>query len=259
MRLRRLTLLIVLCLLALIPLRVSAEDGVTTLDQVNARLDRTRSTLDEVHKSLEDASLSDRALRQLRERIEPLRRELEELIELLTPRLAAVDARLKELAPAANKPAEPAPAPAQPQPPAPQAQQKPAPLPPVRPTTSTKPETAKADAAKSQPPPAPAPAPEAGSAEASASAELVEQRKTFDGIDATLKRARAMLLETRQLSVAIRAAAGSLRQNPFPAHERPVLGRSVARRAGRHAGRLAGRRRLPFGSLRKFHCASRKP
>jgi small-conductance mechanosensitive channel len=205
MRLRRLTLLIVLCLLALIPLRVSAEDGVTTLDQVNARLDRTRSTLDEVHKSLEDASLSDRALRQLRERIEPLRRELEESIELLTPRLAAVDARLKELAPAANKPAEPAPAPAQPQPPAPQAQQKPAPLPPVRPTTSTKPETAKADAAKSQPPPAPAAAPEAGSAEASASAELVEQRKTFDGIDATLKRARAMLLETRQLSVAILA------------------------------------------------------
>ena len=205
MRLRRLTLLIVLCLLALIPLRVSAEDGVTTLDQVNARLDRTRSTLDEVHKSLEDASLSDRALRQLRERIEPLRRELEESIELLTPRLAAVDARLKELAPAANKPAEPAPAPAQPQPPAPQAQQKPAPLPPVRPTTSTKPETAKADAAKSEPPPAPAAAPEAGSAEASASAELVEQRKTFDGIDATLKRARAMLLETRQLSVAILA------------------------------------------------------
>lgn len=203
MRLRRLTLLFVLCFIALIPLRVSAEDGVTTLDQVNARLDRTRSTLDEVHKGLEDANLSERALRQLRERIDPLRRELEDSIELLTPRLSAVEARLKELAPAANKPAEPAPA--QPQPPAPpQAQSKPAPLPPVRPATPAKPDAGKADA-KPQPPPAPAPGPEAGSAEASASAELIEQRKTFDAIDATLKRARAMLLETRQLSVAILA------------------------------------------------------
>lgn len=205
MRLRRLTLLLVLCFVSLLPLRVSADEAVTTLDQINARLDRTRGTLDEVHKSLEAPNLSENTLRQLRDRIDPLRRQLEESIDLLTPRLAAVEARLKELAP---KPAEatPTPAPAQTPPtPAPQAQptpQKVAPLPPVRPAASAKP-----DAAKSQPPPAaPAPAPQepaAGSAEASASAELIEQRKTFDGIDATLKRARAMLLETRQLGVAI--------------------------------------------------------
>lgn len=200
---RKLTLLFVLCLVTLLPMRAGADE---TLDQVNAQLDRTRATLDEVHKSLDDPNLSDRALRQLRDRMEPLRRDLEGAIDLLTPRLSAVEARLKELAPAANKPAEPPPAPpAPPPPPAPttQAQQKAPPLPPVRPA-APKPDT-KPEAAKSQPPPQTPPAEAAGSAEASASAELVEQRKAFDGIDATLKRARAMLLETRQLNVGILA------------------------------------------------------
>ena len=40
-------------------------------------------------------------------------------------------------------------------------------------------------------------------AEAAASAELTEQRKIFDTTDATLKRARAMLLETKQISLTI--------------------------------------------------------
>ncbi|MBM3625523.1 MAG: DUF3772 domain-containing protein, partial [Alphaproteobacteria bacterium] len=58
----------------------------------------------------------------------------------------------------------------------------------------------------------PAPAPEAtpsetespdGAARVSANAELEDQRRLFDATDATLKRARAMLLEARQISVTI--------------------------------------------------------
>ncbi len=208
---RRLTLVLFLLFAAVTAVAARADEPPTTIEQVNARLDRTRATLDEVHKSLEDNTLSDRTLRQLRDRIEPLRHELEDSIERLAPRLAAVEARLKELAPAADKPAEPpAPAPAPAAAPSP-APSKPAPLPPVRPA-APKPE-AKSGAAKAQAPPnppAPAAEPAAGSAEASASAERDEQRKLFDSIDATLKRARAMLLETRQLSVAIVARQRAL-------------------------------------------------
>ncbi|WP_424361940.1 DUF3772 domain-containing protein [Methylocystis parvus] len=207
-----LSLLLATLFIALAAFVARADDAPTTLEQVNARLDRTRATLDEAHKMLEDPNLHDGALRQLRERMEPLRRDLEETIDALTPRLAAVDARLKELAPKpaeakpAEQPATPAPQPA-PAPSPPAAQTKTAPLPPSRPALpapSGKPDAAKPDAAKAaQPAPVPAPAEAAPTAEAAASAELVEQRKLFDAIDATLKRARAMLLETRQLSVAI--------------------------------------------------------
>ncbi len=119
---RRLTLFLLL-FLAWTPIAVHADDAPpATIEQVNARLDRTRATLDEIHKTLEDNNLSDRALHQLRDRIDPMRRELEETIDLLTPRLAAVEARLKELAPAANKPADaPPPAAAPPAPPTPAA------------------------------------------------------------------------------------------------------------------------------------------
>ncbi|WP_457796132.1 DUF3772 domain-containing protein [Methylocystis sp. S23] len=197
---RRLTLLIVALFVALAGALARADEAPTTLEQVNARLDRTRATLDEAHKTLEESNLADGALRHLRERMEPLRRELEETIDALTPRLAAIEARLKELAPAEKKPeeikpAEPAAPAAQPAPPA---QPKAAPAPPIRPALPAS--NAKADAARPAQPAASEPVP---SAEASASAELVEQRKLFDAIDATLKRARAMLLETRQLTVAV--------------------------------------------------------
>jgi potassium-dependent mechanosensitive channel len=215
MRLRKLTLFLVLVLAVLVPSLAGADGPPTTLDQFNARLDRTRATLDEVHKSLDDPDLSDRLLRQLRDRIDPLRRDLEETIDLLTPRLAAVEARLKELQPDDKKPAEQAaPPPAAPAPaataPAAPAAPKVAPMPPVRPA-ATKPDPKTAPAKPQAPPATPAAAePAPGSAEASASAELVEQRKTFDAIDATLKRARAMLLETRQLGVSIVARQRAL-------------------------------------------------
>lgn len=216
---RRLTLFLLLLLFAVAPAASRGDEAPNGIDQINSRLDRTRATLDEAYKSLEDPNLSDRSLRQLRERIDPLRHELEETIDQLTPRLAAVEARLKELAPPEAKPAEaekPAPQPASP-PPA--AQTKPAPLPPARPAPpkgGAKAPAAKPDTAKAQPPPpAPAAAEPAAeepgnSATASVSAELSEQRKLFEAIDATLKRARAMLLEARQLSVQIVARQRAL-------------------------------------------------
>lgn len=198
---RRLTLLLVLFLALLAPALSRSDEAATTLDKANSRLDRARATLDDAHKTLEDPRLSDRSLRQLRERIDPLKHELEDIIDQLAPRLVAVEARLKELAPPEAKPAE-SEKPASPPPPAPAVQPKSVPLPPARPApAAAKPADAKPDAAKSQPPPA---ADErANSAEASANAELEEQRKLHDALDATLKRARAMLLEARQLSVAI--------------------------------------------------------
>ncbi|WP_442754167.1 mechanosensitive ion channel domain-containing protein [Methylocystis sp. JAN1] len=200
-----LALLLATLFVTLAAVMARADEAPTTLEQVNARLDRTRATLDEAHKTLEDPNLHDGALRLLRERLEPLRRELEETIDALTPRLAAVEARLKELAPAENKPAEAKPA-EQPAPaPAPPAQAKAVPSPPARPASpppANKPDPARLEAAKTMQA-APPPAESVPSAEAAASAELVEQRRVFDAIDATLKRARAMLLETRQLSVAV--------------------------------------------------------
>ncbi|QGM99408.1 DUF3772 domain-containing protein [Methylocystis parvus] len=212
---RRPTLIFALLFVALAglaTLAARADEPPTTLEQVNAKLDRTRATLDEAHKTLEEPNLTDSALRRLRDRMEPLQQDLEATINALTPRLAAVEARLKELAPAETKPPEakpaevapvvPAPPPQVAPAPAPAAQSKAPPLPPARPILP-KPDP-KADPAKPQAPPQPpTPGDAAPSAEAAASAELVEQRKLFDATDATLKRARAMLLETRQLTVQI--------------------------------------------------------
>jgi small-conductance mechanosensitive channel len=174
------------------------ETGLT-VDQINQKLDLSRVLLDEAHKSLEDANLTDAQLRQLRERIDPLRGDLEKTIDWLTPRLAAVDARLKELAPAA-KPSE---------------------LPEKQTEAVNKPQAAKPDRSnapaspngrqsntplpsqKAKAPTAPQDEATNATAEAAASAELTEQRKIFDRTDATLKRARAMLLETKQISITI--------------------------------------------------------
>lgn len=203
----RLLLLVALILPAL----SFGEEPPASIDQITQQLDRARATLDSAHKSLEDPNLGDGELRLLRNSIDPLRGELEGLIDRLTPRLAAVDARLKELAPAA-KPAEP-PKPAEAAPP----------QPPARPALDARPPAQKADPSKE--PGAPDKAATArptknkspaeaepvvseepagpSAAEAAASAELIEHRKLFDSLDASLKRARALLLEARQLSTAI--------------------------------------------------------
>ena len=203
----RLLLLVALILPAL----SFGEEPPASIDQITQQLDRARATIDTTHKSLEDPNLGDGELRLLRNSIDPLRGELEGLIDRLTPRLAAVDARLKELAPAA-KPAEP-PKPAEAAPP----------QPPARPALDARPPAQKADPSKE--PGAPDKAATArpaknkspaeaepvvseepagpSAAEAAASAELIEHRKLFDSLDASLKRARALLLEARQLSTAI--------------------------------------------------------
>ncbi|MBL1257930.1 DUF3772 domain-containing protein [Methylocystis sp. Sn-Cys] len=225
---RRLTLILVLCFSALALAMARADESATTIEHYNARLDRAHASLESAQKSMEDPALNDRALRQLRDRTEPLRQEFEDIIEALTPRLAAIDARLKELAPTETKAAEsPAPAKAQPQiqpaqmqaaPPqaAPQAAPPPAaqtkaPAPPPATRSGAPNQQPKPDAVKSQPPPVvTAPEQPVASAEASANAELDEQRKLHDATDATLKRARALLLETRQLTVAIVARQRAL-------------------------------------------------
>lgn len=221
---RRLTLILVLCFGALACVAARADEAATTtLEHYNARLDRAHTNLESAQKSLEDPNLNDRTLRQLRDRVDPLRQEFEDVIEALTPRLAAIDARLKELAPTEIKTAEtPAQAKPQPQvqpaaqPATPQAAQQVA-APPAR--TGAPKQQPKPDPVKSQPPPAeaapaqptaPAPEQSTASAEASVNAELDEQRKLHDATDATLKRARSLLLETRQLTVAIVARQRAL-------------------------------------------------
>ncbi len=204
---RRLILLFLL-LMALSPAPSRGDEAPASIEQFNSRLDRARATLDEVQKALEEPNLSDNALRSLRARIEPLPRELEETIEKLTPRLAAIEARLKELAPVAAKPQE---APKEP----PKAPEKPVEQkPPAKPAGKNgaeKPAPAKgAPNAKPEAEPVQPQAPPASEAEAadaaaraSANAELEDQRRLYDAADATLKRARAMLLEARQLAVTI--------------------------------------------------------
>lgn len=195
---RKLTILIAILIATLAG--AHADEAPDSIDQFNARLDRARATLDDVQKILEQPELSDAALRQLRARVEPLPHELDETIDKLTPRLAAVDARLKELAPAAaktqeapkeapkapEKPQEPKPAPKSP---AKTGVEKPPPArgPPVAAPEAAPSETEQSDAA----------------ARVSANAELEEQRRLFDAIDATLKRARAIQLEARQVVVTI--------------------------------------------------------
>ncbi|MGJ0393431.1 MAG: DUF3772 domain-containing protein [Methylocystis sp.] len=205
---RRLTIFLALFLAALTSGMSCADEAPMSVDQINARLDRAHATLDETQKSLEDPHLTDGTLRQLRDRMDVLSQDLEEVVDTLSPRLAAVEARLKELAPTEAKPPEP---PAQtkqaPAPTPPSAETKATPAPPMRPA-SLKPES-KPDAGGEQPPPSAKQA-ASGSAEASIDADIAVQRDAYGAIDATLKRARALLLETRQVAVAIVARQRAL-------------------------------------------------
>jgi len=114
--LRRSLLFLLVGLFALIAPALSfGDEPPASIDQITQQLDRARATLDDAHKNLAEPGLTDAALTQLRNRVDPLRGELQGVIDQLTPRLAAIEERLKELAPAARpaeppKPAEPAPA-----------------------------------------------------------------------------------------------------------------------------------------------------
>ncbi len=99
------------------------EASTVVIDKHNKTLDRARATLDEVEAALVHADARDGELRRLRERVEPLSLDLQNVINRLTPRLQAIDARLQELGspstdakPDASAPAPTPAAPAQPAP-----------------------------------------------------------------------------------------------------------------------------------------------
>ncbi|MCX7898635.1 MAG: DUF3772 domain-containing protein [Methylocystis sp.] len=184
------------------------DEARDQLNKFNQRMDRARETIEEVEKALADPNLSDAALRALRGRMEPLPADFQEIIDTLTPRLAAIDARLKELAPPETKPAEKPPEPEK----APEAAKpaSPAPTPPQRPASKP---AQKPPPGKTGDAPAPEPAPDTRAQDAAAEAakaELAEQRGLFEGTDASLKRARSLLVETRQIIVAIVARQRAL-------------------------------------------------
>ncbi len=194
----------------------AAEPG-SSLEQLNARLDAARATLEDVEKALADPSLNDATLKSLRERVDALPAELQDVIDRLTPRLAALQARLDELSGPAKPAGETKEAPA-----APALAPAPAEAPPkkedavpgkgARAPTNGRALIAKASA-ETRPPPIPAPAPaiDSGSlATASVNAEWAEQKKLYDEVDATLKRARALSIEAKQTGLVIRARQRAL-------------------------------------------------
>lgn len=187
-----------------------AEEAPASIDQFNKRLERTRASLDEIGKSLAQPAQTDGELRRLRERIDPLSRELQETIDRLTPYLQGIEARLKELGapPAAAKPpAQTATAP-QDKAPAQTPQAAPAKVPAAKSAASTAGAPAKGGAPSGAPPPASAT--DADSAAAKVNAEWAEQRKLFDAADGALKLARSYLLETQQTTGAIVARQRAL-------------------------------------------------
>ena len=121
MRISSLRLLAFL-VLALFAFTARGDEASTfVIDKHNKTLDRARATLDEVETALVHASANDGELRRLRDRVEPLPLELQNVIDHLTPRLQAIDARLQQLGspspdakPDASAPAPPPAAPAQP-------------------------------------------------------------------------------------------------------------------------------------------------
>jgi len=178
-----------------------AEEAPATIEQANARLDRARATLDDVAHRLAEPQQSSASLKLLRERVAPLPADLGAIADGLAPRIAAIEARLKELAPqdaGADKAkddkagdARPNPPPTAPVAAPPAAGKAPAPQ---------KPADSKAAAAASA---ATAAASAASAATTRVEAERTEQQKLFDEADAIAKRARALAREAAQLQVDI--------------------------------------------------------
>jgi potassium-dependent mechanosensitive channel len=196
-----------------------ADQSPLLVEKTSKVLDRARSTLDEVEKDLGQPVVNENLLRRLRDRMLPLPGELQEVIDRLTPRLQAVDARLKEMgspsddakpatpeAPAAASPAVPAVAPAS----ADKTAAGAAPKTPAKPAATLPKPPAASSAPALAPVAAPVAVPAPDSAAAGINAEWTEQRKLYDEIDATLKRARALLVETRQTLVLIVARQRAL-------------------------------------------------
>ncbi|HEY8138117.1 MAG TPA: mechanosensitive ion channel family protein, partial [Methylocystis sp.] len=197
--------LLALLVLALFAFAARGDEASSVVIEThNKTLDRARATLDEVETALAHAGASDGELRRLRDRVEPLPVDLQNVIDRLTPRLQAIDARLQQLGspspdakPDASAPAPPAPSPAQPAVKLALAQipNKAAPAKPDAKASSAATQGATPPVAKPADPGA------ASSATAVVNAEWTEQRKLYDDIDATLKRARSLQIEARQTLV----------------------------------------------------------
>ncbi len=212
---------LVICLAALFAGAAFAAEQSSFLEHFNARLDQARATLDDVEKALADPSLNDATLKHLRDRVDPLPGDLQDVIDKLTPRLSALQARLDELGgPSAPKPVEEkeaaAPAPIlAPAAPVKVAQKrddaKPAGGKPHE-TGAANGKTASAVAPSNgkAAPAATAPADGDSTAAATVNAEWAEQRKLYEEVDATLKRARALSIEARQTALTIKARQRAL-------------------------------------------------
>ena len=215
------------------------EASTVVIDKDNKTLDRARATLDEVGTALVHAGASDGELRRLRERVEPLPLDLQNVIDHLTPRLQAIEARLEQLGTpspdAKSEAAAPAPAAAQPA---------------VKPALALIPgkaAPAKTDAKVSSAatqgatPPSVKPADPnvASSVTAVVNAEWTEQRKLYDDIDATLKRARSLQIEARQTLVAIIARQRALFAKTLFLRSRPLFSPGLWKDAAADAPRVA--------------------
>ena len=243
MRITSLRLLAVL-VLALFSFAASADEASTAvIERHNRTLDRARTTLDEVEKALTRTGASDGELRQLRERVEPLPLDLQNVIDHLTPRLQAIDARLQELGspspdakPDISTPTPtPTPTPAAPAQPA----AKPAPAQIPTKAAPAKPDAKAASQGATPPIAKPADPGAASSVAAVVNAEWTEQRKLYDDIDATLKRARSLQIEARQTLVAIIARQRSLFARTLFLRSRPLSSPSLWKDALADAPRVA--------------------
>ena len=130
-----------------------------SLEPSEKRLDQVRLQLDQIQASLTRADQPDAALQDLRAQLDPIAGAIQEVIVELSPRLEAIRLRLDQLKPKAPDKAAPD---------KPAAPEKPAPAPPA----ADKPD--------------------------SADSELADQEKSFKDIDAVLRRARSLAVETEQ-------------------------------------------------------------
>jgi len=194
--------------------------------------------LDEVGTALVHAGASDGELRRLRERVEPLSLDLQNVINRLTPRLQAIDARLQELGSPSTDAKPDASAPA----PTPAAPAQPAPTQPAAKAAPVKPDAKASSAATQGAPPSiakPVDPVAASSVTAVVNAEWTEQRKLYDDIDATLKRARSLQIEARQTLVAIIARQRALFAKTLFLRSRPLFSPTLWRDALGDAPRVA--------------------
>lgn len=169
-------------------LALSAPGAVSAQDAPGAsaatRLDAAKAMLDSIEAALGRTTLTDARLQELRAQVDPIAADVQGVITELQPRVDAAQARLAQLGPKPDAKAEP---------------------------KESDPKDAKAAATTA------APAPETTDIKA----DRAEQEKQFNDLDATVKRARALLVQATQIDTTI----GGLRRSLFT---RSVLAQSYS-------------------------------